>query len=231
MVHRYWIHLQLVTLTVSRLPNHPATIRIAQNAGNVNSMRSIVLLCMFASAPVMAQDAVQIVVYSGIAAPVAAETFSTIWDPGINFGAGIDVELVPRLDAVLAVGYNRFGLDARQIDPSSETQFFGGKHSALNLTGGFSYDLLAGRSAEFYVAIRAGAYFKGIDNSEGINFGSRFGAPGITNTSFGITPSLGVAANVNESIAIYAEPQWVFVFAEEGGIQYLDLHVGLRVTP
>jgi len=50
VIHRYWIHLQLVTLTASRLPNHAATIRMAQNAEETNMRGLLVVVILLVSA-------------------------------------------------------------------------------------------------------------------------------------------------------------------------------------
>ena len=154
----------------------------------------------------------------------------------MDVGAGVGVQIVPSLEAVVSVSYNRFGFDvvALLVDlgvPLSAVSISGGNVSTFSATGGFLYYPIRDGAVEISLGARAGVFTLSADDIVATGGGVIVSESVPSETAFGLAPSIGLVVNVARNLALFGEPQWAFIFNDGDNTQYISLNVGVRIRP
>ena len=199
-------------------------------------MRYSLLFIVLVALPVSAQGNVSLYIHSGASVPMSPELFTDYWRPGLDVGAGVGVQIVPSLEAVVSVSYNRFGFDvvALLVDlgvPLSAVSISGGNVSTFSATGGFLYYPIRDGAVEISLGARAGVFTLSADDIVATGGGVIVSESVPSETAFGLAPSIGLVVNVARNLALFGEPQWAFIFNDGDNTQYISLNVGVRIRP
>lgn len=196
-------------------------------------MKRVLLTCLVALAFGVSDAYAQlpgpkVYVGAGASMPNAPAAFSDSYNTGLNAVVGLGLPLFPFTEGVLAVRYDRFGLDGEEGgsffgDPSVSVD--GGTMSVLS--GSFNLKVSPPMPKLSPYAIGGVGLYRSTTGDVTYAGGGAVEVEG--ETDFGVNLGVGLMFDLVPLVSLFVEPQYVIVFTEDESTTYYPIRAGLAV--